>query len=327
MALKSKLTRPPFIISAKINFLVGEILRLIGRFEGISSSKPEPLLRRHNQVRTIQGSLAIEGNSLSIDHITAIFDKKPVIGLKHEIIEVQNAIEAYENTLRFNSILESDLRAAHKIFMNGLIPDAGQYRSKGVGIFGKKQIAHVAPPAKRVPHLMDQLFKFMAGDKETHPLITSSVFHYELEFIHPFSDGNGRMGRFWQHVILAQYHDIFESLPVESIIKQNQQSYYSVLGECDKLGESTKFIEFSLQTILTSLSELWDQSRPKPLNTQKRIKLAKVHFKKKTFSRKDYINLFKTLSTATASRDLKYAVESNALIKSGDKALSKYKFS
>jgi Fic family protein len=283
-------------------------------------------LRRTNQIRSILDSLAIEGNTLTLDQATAIFDGKPVVGLPREILEMQNAIATYRRAASINPVRERDLLDAHRGMMKGLIDDAGRYRTKGVGIFKGSQVAHVAPPANQVPRLMGELLGFLGADKQANPLITSAVAHYELEFIHPFSDGNGRMGRLWQHVFLVRYHPLFENLPFESAIHARQREYYAVLAACDKAGASTKFIEFSLLTIRESLEDLLRDVRPDPATAESRLAMARGAFGTKEFSRREYLGVVKTVSTATASRDLAAGVARKMLHKTADQALTHYRF-
>ena len=318
--------RPPFELTPKILNLCTEITRVLGRYEGLNLSKPEPKLRRTSRIRTIQASLAIEGNTLELDQVTAVLDGKKVRGSPREILEVRNAIKAYDEISEFKPHSSKSLLAAHGMLMDGLIPDAGKWRMKNVGIFQGSHVAHTAPQAKLVPELMDHLFKFVKQDKDTNPLILSAVFHYELEFIHPFSDGNGRIGRLWQTVLLSKFHPLFEFTPVESAVRDRQADYYKSLGLSDKTGSATPFIEFSLETIRQALESLTDSIRPSPLTAHDRLNLARETFGKIDFSRKDYLSIFKTISTATASRDLAFGVENKIIKMSGEKSLAKYRF-
>lgn len=317
--------KPPFSITPEILRLVGEIERLIGRIEGFEQPKPQPHLRKANRVRTIQGSLAIEGNTLDIDQVTALLEGKRVIGRKEEIREALNAIATYEMMAKFDPFSPESLLKAHQTMMDQLIPDPGKWRTRNVGILKGSNVSHIAPKADRVPHLMDDLFHFLRAD-DIHPLIQSCVFHYELEFIHPFQDGNGRIGRFWQTLLLYQYHTAFEFIPIESLIREHQQEYYAALEASDRSGDSTAFVHFSLGIILQSLEDFFSSFYPKPLSATERISRAKEHFVHRDFSRKHYLELYKTISTATASRDLKQATEAGMLSKSGEKSLTLYRF-
>ena len=208
--------------------------------------------------------------------------------------------------------------------MNGLVDTAGKLRTSSVGIVKGSAIAHIAPPGEMVAPLMKDLFTYLKTDEDL-ALIKSCVFHYELEFIHPFVDGNGRMGRLWQTLILMDKYPVFEFLPIETIIKQRQDKYYEALGESDRTGESTPFIEFMLDTIRTSLDDLL-KTQNISLTTQERISLYQSVTEYDYFTRKDYLQKFREISTATASRDLKFAFDNGLIEKFGDKNATKYKF-
>ena len=317
--------KPPFSITPRMLDEIGRIERFIGRIEGLDHPKPQPHLRKSNRVRTVQGSLAIEGNTLGLDQVTALLEGKQVIGQHEEIQEVLNAIQAYDQITGFSPYSAKALLEAHRILMEGLIPDAGKWRTKNVGVVKGSTVSHIAPRADRVPFLMADLFQFLKEDP-SHPLIRSCVFHYELEFIHPFQDGNGRIGRLWHSVLLYHYHPAFEFIPVESLIKTHQQDYYDSLEKSDRVGDSTHFVEFALKMIHRALEDFLNQFAPKPLTAEERLGNARSQFSDKSFSRKDYLRHFRTISTATASRDLKRGVESGLLNKSGSKALTTYRF-
>ena len=245
---------PPFTVSSKAIHLVAEISEKIGMLTAFLEN-PLPInLRKTNRIKTIQASLAIENNSLNIEQITAIMDGKRVLGSPKEIQEVKNAVQAYELLLTLNPYEEKDLLKAHRLMMTDLLTQNGKYRKGGVGVFGKQGVVHIAPPHERVPYLMQDLFSWLKSS-DMHPLIKSTVFHYEFEFIHPFDDGNGRMGRLWQTVILKEWKEIFAWLPIESLIKENQAEYYQVLGVSDKHADSTQFIEFMLKIILQEIEK------------------------------------------------------------------------
>lgn len=316
---------PPFSITPEILRFVGEIERLIGRIEGFEQPKPQPHLRKANRVRTIQGSLAIEGNALDLDQVTALLEGRRVIGRKEEIQEALNAIATYDLMAKFDPFSPESLLQAHQTMMDQLIPNPGKWRTRNVGILKGSKVSHIAPKADRVPHLMDDLFQFLRTD-DYNPLIRSCVFHYELEFIHPFQDGNGRIGRFWQTLLLYHYHPAFEFIPIESLIREHQQEYYAALEASDRSGNSTAFVHFSLGIILQSLEDFFSSFSPKPLSASERLSRAEEHFLHREFSRKLYLGLYKTISTATASRDLKQATEAGMLSKSGEKSLTLYRF-
>jgi Fic family protein len=243
--------QPPFEITSRIIHQISTISEQIGRLDG-QNLNLSPQLRKQNRVRTIQSTLAIEGNSLSLEQVTAIIDGKRVLGPQREIFEVQGAIRAYESLTGWNPGSIDDFLQAHHVLMSDILVDAGKFRKGQVGIHKGSQVVHVAPPAKRVPDLMLDLINWVENS-EAHPLIKSCVFHYEVEFIHPFMDGNGRMGRLWQTLILSRWNDLFYLLPIESLVKDQQERYYDTLAESDQAASSTVFIEFMLDIINTVL--------------------------------------------------------------------------
>ena len=246
---------PPFNITDEILHLVSEISEQIGALNVMLGKRmPSPMLRKENQIKTIHSSLAIEHNSLSLQQVTDVIDGKHVLGAPNEIQEVKNALQAYRLMLQLDAFKESDLLRAHALMMADLINDAGRYRRKGVGVFNGEECIHMAPSAERVPHLMADLFDWLKQTK-VHPLISSCVFHYEFEFIHPFMDGNGRLGRYWQTLLLSRWKEIFAWLPVETIVKKYQQQYYKVISQCDAKGDSTEFISFMLRCILETIKQ------------------------------------------------------------------------
>ncbi len=244
--------QPPYTITSEIIHLIAQVGEAIGRLTVLDEKEDNLKLRKANRIRTIQGSLAIEGNTLSTEQITAILNGKTVIAPPKEVQEVRNAIKAYESFQQWQPSQEADLLQAHQILMTGLIDEIGQYRHGGVGVMLGDQIVHMAPPANQVSRLMSDLLQWLAQSQE-HPLIVSSVFHYEFEFIHPFADGNGRMGRLWQTLILSRWNPIFANIPVESLIYQHQKEYYEALQESTARTDSAPFIEFILQMILDAI--------------------------------------------------------------------------
>jgi Fic family protein len=246
--------QPPFSLNDDMLTKVAEIAELLGQWKQSSSEGLVPQLRRGNRIRTIQASLAIEHNSLSVEQVTAVLDGKPVLGLPREIQEVRNAFNAYENLPNWNPGVLDNLLAAHGLLLYGLADDAGCLRAKGVGIYQNQQLVHMAPPPGQVPRLMNNLLSWLANTK-AHPLIASCAFHYELEFIHPFSDGNGRIGRLWQTLILSRWQPMLAYLPVETVIKSQQQLYYQTLGEADKAADCSRFIVFMLTAIESALQQ------------------------------------------------------------------------
>lgn len=244
--------QPPYTITSKIIHLVAQISESIGRLTALIQIENSLMLRKANRIQTIQGSLAIEGNTLSTEQITAILNGKPVIAPPKEVQEVRNALKAYEEIHNWRPEYEHHLLQAHQTLMTGLIDEVGQYRHGGVGVMSGDQVVHMAPPATQVHRLMGDLLHWLAEGNE-HPLIKSSVFHYEFEFIHPFADGNGRMGRLWQTLILSNWNPIFLNIPVESLIYQNQKAYYEALQLSTDHSDSAPFIEFTLQMILDAI--------------------------------------------------------------------------
>ena len=249
------MSSPPHTITPAILTLVAEIAAEVGRLGARSGQGKVPMLRRENRIKSIHASLAIENNTLSLEQVTAVIEGKRVLGKPSEIQEVKNAFAAYEAMASWNPHSIKDLLAAHRLLMTALVDDAGRFRSRAVGVAKGNQVVHLAPPADRVHGLTKDLLAWLKRT-DSHPLVASSVFHYELEFIHPFADGNGRMGRLWQTLILSRWNSLFAFLPVESVIRDRQADYYHVLGACDKAGNSTAFIEFLLHALLTALREV-----------------------------------------------------------------------
>ena len=245
---------PPYTTTTTIVNLISKISEAIGQLTVTESANLVPYLRKANRLRTIHASLAIENNTLSLEQMTAIINGKRVLGKPQEIKEVKNAFTIYEKLEELDCLEQKDLLLAHKILMEQLVDNSGKYRTGGVGIIKGEEVIHVAPPAKRVQDLMSNLFLWLKNTDE-HPLIASSVFHYEFEFIHPFADGNGRMGRLWQTLILSKWKPILAYLPVETIIHDNQDNYYHVLGKSDKEADSTLFIEFMLNSIVSAIED------------------------------------------------------------------------
>lgn len=314
--------KSPYNITPLILELVASISEKLGEIKSAYLMKPPAELRKRNRIRTIQSSLEIEGNTLSLDQVTALLDDKRVLAPAKDIQEVRNAVEVYSHLSEFKPYSIDSLCSAHKILMKGLIDNAGRLRSSNVGIAKGSEITHIAPRSDMVRPLLNDLLKYVKSDKDL-PLIKSCVFHYEFEFIHPFSDGNGRIGRLWQTVILRQYNPVFEYLPIETLIKKRQTEYYNALGASDNNGNSTIFIEFMLSVINDSLEELL-QSQNVSLTSVDRIEIFRQKIGNSQFSRADYIRYFKNISTATASRDLKQAVELQILEKSGEGRMTQY---
>jgi Fic family protein len=312
---------PPYDITPSILKLISSISEKLGEVNANYLSKQSPQLRKQNRIKTIHSSLQIEGNTLTEEQITALIENKRIVGPQKDVLEVLNAIKVYE-TLRENNFLsEKHFLKAHQKLMNGLIDSAGSYRKQGVGIVKGNKLEHVAPPYKNVPYLMKDLFEYLKKSDEL-TLIKSCVFHYEMEFIHPFLDGNGRMGRLWQTLILISEYPIFEFLPFETLISQTQRDYYKSLAMSDKAGKSTLFIEYMLRIINESLESILTYNN-RILKDIDRLEHF-ITLGMKTFTRKDYMNVFKDLSSATASRDLKKGVELNLFKSIGTKNKTEY---
>lgn len=244
--------------------LVSEISELVGIVTTVlGDNVPSPMLRKANRIKTIHSSLAIEHNTLSLKQVTDIIDGKHVLGAPNEIQEVKNALQAYQLMSQLDAFKEKDLLRAHELMMLALVDNAGCYRHAGVGVFDGDKCIHMAPPADRVPALMADLFEWVKKT-DVHPLVSSCVFHYEFEFIHPFIDGNGRMGRYWQTMLLSKWKGIFSWIPVETIVKEHQQEYYDIIAMCDAAGSSTVFIEFMLRCLLDAMKRIEEEPEEVP---------------------------------------------------------------
>lgn len=314
--------RLPYEINSRILGLLTSISEKIGEVNASFLIKSSPSLRKQNQIKTIHSSLQIEGNTLTEQQITAILENKRVIGPTKDIKEVQNALKVYENirAYKFDSI--NSFLEAHQTLMEGLIDHPGAYRKEGVGILKGSKVEHFAPPANNVEYLMKDLFAYLENEEEII-LIKSCVFHYEMEFIHPFTDGNGRIGRLWQTVILMSQYPVFQYLPFETLISKSQEDYYKVLSICDKTGNSTLFIEYMLSVVNDTLAELIGNSVSVNMSQEDRL-FYFCSLNKVSFTRKDYMQVFRHISSASASRDLKMGIEKNLFSKYGDKRLTIY---
>jgi len=314
--------KPPYDISPKILKLITAISEKIGEVNANYLTKQSPQLRKQNRIKTIHSSLQIEGNTLTEEQITALIENKRVIGPEKEVLEVLNAIRVYEKLEDYKLYSDKSFLKAHQELMQGLIESAGKYRKQGVGIMKGSKVEHIAPPYENVPYLMKDLFEYIK-DSEELTLIKSCVFHYEMEFIHPFLDGNGRMGRLWQTLILMSEYPVFEFLPFETLISQTQKDYYQALAMSDKSGKSTFFIEYMLEVINKSLANLLNYNNRVLKDIDRLDYFLKLGIKE--FTRKDYMNTFKDLSSATASRDLKKGVELQLFESSGTQNKTKYR--
>jgi Fic family protein len=264
---------PPLTLTPELLNRVAAIAEALGRWSALQDALPSPRLRRENRIHTIQASLAIEQNSLSLEQVTALFDCQRVIGPARDIQEVRNAITAYDALPRWDPSNPQHLLEAHGLLMAGLIDAPGRFRNGGVCIYRGDQLAHMAPPAARVPDLVNDLLAWLAAST-WHPLLVSCVAHYELEFIHPFADGNGRLGRHWQTLILSRWNPLLAWLPIEEVIRSRQQGYYESLGQADQLGDLEPFVSYQLEAIHDALrSELGSEIRSE-MSSEKGSELA-----------------------------------------------------
>ena len=252
---------PPFQLTDSVIALLAEICELVGRVEVAHRDAITVQLRRQNQIRSIHSSLAIEHNSLTLEQVTAILDGRRVLGPPHEIREVRNAAQAYALIQSLNPLREADMLKAHRLMMDSLVKESGRFRSGGVGVVEGDRVIHLAPPADLVPWQVRALLAWYKTS-ELHPLVKSSVFHYEFEFIHPFADGNGRMGRLWHTLLLAQWKPFFAWLPIEELIAKRQQEYYQALQQADASNDSSCFIAMILEVIRDVLKEMPPADRP-----------------------------------------------------------------
>ena len=254
--------RPPFTITNEILSYVSSISEKIGRINATNNLEAKPHLRKNNRIKSIHSSLKIEANSLSLGQVRDVINGKTVLGEQKEIQEVKNAYVAYEKFQEINPYSIKDLKKFHGIMTKYVVEESGDFRRGEEGVFNGDQCIFMAPPARLVSQLMDKLFDWMkVAQQSVHPLILSSVFHYEFVFIHPFSDGNGRMARLWHTAILSKWKSIFEFIPIESQIEKFQEEYYDAIAKCHAAGESTIFIEFMLAQIDKILDDVSVQIR------------------------------------------------------------------
>ena len=309
---------PPFTITPKILNLVGEITEVITKLEMLSFNI-DLKLRKISKIKTITGTLQIEGNTLTEEKVTAILEGKRVLGSLKEITEVKGAIALYENIDKFDYHNLDDLLKAHKILMQDLLKEAGIFRNSNVGVGNLNEIVHIAPPAKQIPKLMQNLFDWLKGD--IHPLIKSSVFHYEFEFIHPFVDGNGRIGRFWQTLILYNWKKVFLNIPIESIVRDTQEKYYKAIEKSSEIADSYPFIEYMLESILTICKETLQNVPKKELKNDPKKRVNKIFelIKENKFITIKELAHNLNVSEKTIKRDLDKLKKENILKRIGKK--------
>lgn len=287
---------PPFVLTNEMLKYVSSIMEKIGSISSLNNLSKFPLLRKQNRVKSIQSSCAIEANSLSYEQVEDIINGHKVVGPNIDIIEIKNAIKAYDLTFDKNPFSENDLKFVHSVMTKDLIDTSGKYRIGGEGVIDDEgNVIFIAPPGKMVPELMSNLLTWAKENfNEINTLILSSVFHYEFVFIHPFGDGNGRMARLWQNLILSKWKPIFEYIPIESLIKKCQSEYYDAIAQSNKNGDSTVFITFMLKMIDLSIDNLVSESSLEITNTNIHIKkLLKVLTINKWYTGKQIQNLLK----------------------------------
>ena len=314
--------KPPLEITSCILNTVQDISLLLGKYTDDFQIHSNIKLRKTNNIRTIKSTVSIEGNSMSLEQVTDILNGERVIAPEKEIREVKNAISVYEKFNEFDAFCVDDLLKAHGIMMKGLTKEAGDFRSTGVCIMKGGQCIHVAPPATEVSGLIANMFSYLK-ESDDSLLIKSCVFHYEFEFIHPFCDGNGRMGRLWQQLILAKLHPIFKLVCIEELLERFQPEYYAALRRSDEKGSSEDFVEFMLGIIKEAIKQL----KLKPSienNFESRLNYARDLLT--VFKRADYMKIFPGISTATASRDLASGVKKGILEKSQSNNQTMYMF-
>ena len=315
--------KPPFEITNQIISDVAEIAELMGKFSVTNQLSTNPTLRRSNRIRTIYGSLAIEQNTLSLEQVTAVLDGKQVLAPPKDIAEVKNAYEIYERLEQLDPYSVDDLLTAHGILTRGLVEESGQFRSRPVGVVDSQgNILHFGTLPQYVPDLVMELLDWV-NTSQVHMLIRSCVFHYELELIHPFADGNGRVGRLWHTLLLSRWNPVFAWLPVESIIHDRQQEYYAAINASNEAGESTVFIEFMLSAIKASITEAMEvsdemmdeMSDGKMDKATQRWKKIEAYLKNHDYIMNADVRELCGVSSATANRILRECSEKKDLIR------------
>lgn len=325
--------KPPFEITNQIISGVAEIAELMGKFSVTNQLSTNPTLRRSNRIRTIHGSLAIEQNTLSLEQVTAVLDGKQVLAPPKDIAEVKNAYEIYERLDQLDPYSVDDLLTAHGILTRGLVEESGQFRSRPVGVVDSQgNILHFGTLPQYVPDLVMELLDWVKTS-QVHMLIRSCVFHYELELIHPFADGNGRVGRLWHTLLLSRWNPVFAWLPVESIIHDRQQEYYAAINTSNEAGESTVFIEFMLSAIKASITEAMEvsdgmmdeMSDEKMDKATQRWKKIEAYLKNHDYIMNADVRELCRVSSATANRILATLVENKKLKKYYERGLWSYR--
>ncbi len=286
---------PPFVLTNEMLEYVSSIMEKIGSISSFNNFSKFPKLRKHNRIKSIQSSCAIEGNSLTLGQVEDVINGHKVVGPIKDITEVKNAIKAYDLAFDKSPFSETDLKNIHYIMTKDVVKTSGKYRTGGEGVIDEKgNVVFVAPPGKMVPELVSNLFSWTKENFNTiNTLILSSVFHYEFVFIHPFSDGNGRMARLWQNLILSKWKPVFEFIPIESLIRKYQSEYYDAIEQSNKDGNSTAFVTFMLKMIDYSIADLISDACIAISNNIFVNKLLKVLVQNKWYTSKDIQNLLK----------------------------------
>ena len=321
---------PPFKITNDILNLVYEIGELVGKISAEKEFEKNLTLRKENRIKTIYSSLAIEQNTLTLEQVTDVINGKRVLAPLKDIKEVQNAYEIYERLEELDENSMKDLLLAHKIMTSELIKESGRFRSKNAGVYQGEKLIHMGTLPEYIPELINNLFLWLKNSKE-HPLIKAAVFHYEFEFIHPFQDGNGRIGRLWHSLILSKWKKFFAWLPIESLVQKYQKEYYIVINNSNKDGESTEFILFMLEIIKETLIELVETQKmtDKVIDkmtdkNKERVKLLMKYLDQNdSISNKEAQSLL-GISEATARRFLNSLVKENLLVAVGEYKARKY---
>lgn len=323
---------PPFKITDEITNLVIEIAELTGMILVSEKLSSNPVLRRENRIKTIYSSLAIEQNTLTFEQVTDLINGKRVLAPPKDIKEAKNAYEIYEKLDLLNPYSIKDLLKAHKIMTSELINESGKFRTKGAGVYQGKQLIHAGTPPQYIPEVIKQLFLWLKNS-EVHPLIKACVFHYEFEFIHPFQDGNGRMGRLWHTLILSKWKEFFAWLPIETLIQKKQKEYYKAINLSNNIGESTPFITFILEVIKETLEEL--QKNDKKMTDimadkmtdkeMERLERLEVYFDKNKYIGNNEAQKILNISDSTARRFLNKLVKIGILEAVGERKGRKYR--
>ena len=301
--------KPPYTITEKAADYLAKIVETVTRLEFGTGFKRDIKLHRENRVRTIHSSLAIEGNSLSLGEVTAVIEGKMVAGKQTEIKEVKNAYEAYDKIMTFDPYAIGDFLKAHQLMTDGLIKETGKFRGSDVGVFDGDVAVHIGARPQYLPQLMEELFGW-AKESELHPVLKSAILHYEIETIHPFADGNGRMGRLWQTLLLAKWNDIFAWIPMESVLYQNRPEYYQAIENARQANESGVFIEFTLSALYDIIAaqekhQVRHEEKHQVQLSDTQIEVLKA-LKKTTLSRKE---IFAAIGMNGDSRSFKRHIE------------------